>query len=164
MRGMNKVLLIVDMQKGFINKKEYLDLEIKINDLIKKNTYDFYIFTKFINKSNSFYVNILNWKNLTSEDSQRICVTIPKNSLIFEKFGYGLKESQIKKIKEIVSTDNQIDLCGLQTDACVYAISLQLFDNQIFPNILINYTATRNNKEYIKNMLIHQFGKIDEMK
>ena len=59
MRGMNKVLLIVDMQKGFINKKEYLDLEIKINDLIKKNTYDFYIFTKFINKSNSFYVNIL---------------------------------------------------------------------------------------------------------
>ncbi len=161
---MSKVLLIVDMQKGFINKKEYLDLEIKINDLIKKNTYNYYIFTKFINKSDSFYVNILNWKNLTNKDSQRICVTIPKNSLIFEKFGYGLNESQIKRIKEIVSADNQIDICGLQTDACVYAISLQLFDNQIFPNILINYTATTNNKEYIKYMLIHQFGKIDEMK
>lgn len=99
-----------------------------------------------------------------NEESQKICVTMPKNSLVFEKFGYALDKKYVKKIKEIVSTDNQIDLCGLQTDACVYAISLQLFDNQIFPNILINYTATRNNKEYIKNMLIHQFGKIDEMK
>ena len=36
MRGMNKVLLIVDMQKGFINKKIYSDLVVKIDDLIKK--------------------------------------------------------------------------------------------------------------------------------
>lgn len=33
---MNKVLLIVDMQKGFINKKIYSDLVVKIDDLIKK--------------------------------------------------------------------------------------------------------------------------------
>lgn len=160
---MGKVLLIVDMQKGFINKNEYSNLMNKINNLIKRNTYNCYIFTKFINKTDSFYVKKLNWKNLISEESQKICVTIPKNSLIFEKFGYGLNESQIKKIKEIVSTDNQIDICGLQTDACVYAISIQLFDNLIFPNILINYTATSNNNENVKSMLIHQFGTIDEM-
>ncbi len=160
---MGKVLLIVDMQKGFINKNEYSNLINKINNLIKRNTYNYYIFTKFINKTDSFYVKKLNWKNLISEESQKICVTIPKNSLIFEKFGYGLNESQIKKIKEIVSTDNQIDICGLQTDACVYAISIQLFDNLIFPNILINYTATSNNNENVKSMLIHQFGTIDEM-
>ena len=160
---MSKVLLIVDMQKGFINKNEYSNLINKINNLIKRNTYNYYIFTKFINKTDSFYVKKLNWKNLISEESQKICVTIPKNSLIFEKFGYGLNESQIKKIKEIVFTDNQIDICGLQTDACVYAISIQLFDNLIFPNILINYTATSNNNENVKSMLIHQFGTIDEM-
>ncbi len=164
MRGMNKVLLVVDMQTGFINKKLYSELAIKINNLINMDLYDYYIFTKFINTKDSLYVTKLNWKNLISKKSQKICVSIPQNSYIFEKYGYGLKESQIKKIKEIVSTDNQIDICGLQTDACVYAISLQLFDNQIFPNILINYTATENNKEYIKNMLIHQFGKIDKMK
>lgn len=160
---MSKVLLIVDMQKGFINKNEYSNLINKINNLIKRNTYNYYIFTKFINKNNSFYVKKLNWKNLISEESQKICVTIPKNSLIFEKFGYGLDEQHIKKIKEIVSSDKKIDICGLQTDACVYAISLQLFDNLIFPNILINYTATSNNNENVKHMLMHQFGTIDEM-
>ena len=160
---MSKVLLIVDMQKGFINKQEYSNLISKINDLIKRNTYNYYIFTKFINTSDSFYVNKLNWLDLISKESQKICVTIPKNSLVFEKFGYGLVEQHIKKIKEIVASDNKIDICGLQTDACVYAISLQLFDNHIFPNILINYTATSNNNENVKSMLIHQFGKIDEM-
>ena len=57
MRGMNKVLLIEKKKKGFINKKIYSDLVVKIDDLIKKNTYDCYIFTKFINKNNSFFVN-----------------------------------------------------------------------------------------------------------
>lgn len=71
---MSKVLLIVDMQKGFINKKIYSDLVVKIDDLIKKNTYDCYIFTKFINKNNSFFVNKLNWKNLMNEESQKICL------------------------------------------------------------------------------------------
>ena len=160
---MNKVLLIVDMQKGFINKKIYSDLVVKINDLINMNTYDYYIFTKFINKKNSFYVNKLKWKNLITNDSQKICVTMPKNSLVFEKYGYGLDNICVEKIRELVLPDNQIDICGLQTDACVYAIALQLFDNGIYPNILINYTATLNNNEAIKAMLIHQFGKIDEM-
>ena len=100
---------------------------------------------------------------MLSEESQKICVSIPNNNFIFEKNSYGLSQKHIEKIKKLVSTEKTIDICGLQTDACVYAISLQLFDNGIYPNILINYTATLNNNEAIKAMLIHQFGKIDEM-
>lgn len=47
---MSKVLLIVDMQKGFINKKVYSDLLIKINDLIKRNSYDYYILLNSLTK------------------------------------------------------------------------------------------------------------------
>jgi len=51
----------------------------------------------------------------------------------------------------------------LQTDACVYAISFQLWDNGIYPNILINYTATEPKREkQAKQMLVHQFGQVDE--
>ena len=159
---MSKALLIVDMQNGFITKKPYSDLVSKINSLIEKNNYEYYIFTKFINRKNSFYVKKLGWKNLLSEESQKICVSIPHNNFIFEKNGYGLSQKQIEKIKEILSTENNIDICGLQTDACLYAISLQLFDNDIYPNILINYTATLNNNKAVRAMLIHQFGKVDE--
>lgn len=161
---MNKVLLIVDMQYGFMNNAVYCNLTDKINNLINENNYDYYVFTKFINKENSFYVKKLHWHNLMSEESQKICVTIPKNSVIFEKYGYGLDQKYIDKIKELLGKDKQIDVVGLQTDACVYTISLQLFDNKIFPNVLINYTATLNDNEAVKRMLIHQFGKVDERK
>ncbi len=160
---MSKVLLIVDMQNGFVGKKIYSDLIPKINNLINSNRYDYYVFTKFLNKENSFYIKKLNWYNLLSKNSQQICVNIPQNSFIFEKYGYGLTQQHIDKIKEILADNNEIDIVGLQTDACVYAIALQLFDNNIFPNVLINYTATSINIDVVKKILIHQFGKIDEI-
>lgn len=158
---MKKVLLIVDMQNGFLTKPHYVNLQSKINNLIRLNEYDNYIFTKFINKDNSFYETKLNWFELKSQQSQTICVDTPKGSLILKKYGYGLSNEQINQIKAL--NIDSIDICGLQTDACVYAIAFQLFDNGIFPNILINYCQTsleRNN--VVKEILIHQFGTVDE--
>ena len=158
---MKKVLLIVDMQNGFITKPNYKNLQSKINELIKLDDYDIYIFTKFINKDESLYEKKLKWFELKSKESQTICVEMPKNSLIFEKFGYGLSNEQINQIKAL--NIDSIDICGLQTDACVYAIAFQLFDNGIFPNILINYCQTSLERNSIaKEILIHQFGAVDE--
>ena len=158
---MKKTLIIVDMQKGFMSKPNYVNLQSKINELIKLDDYDIYIFTKFINKDESLYEKKLNWFELKSEESQTICVDIPKNSLIFEKFGYGLSNEQINQIKAL--NIDSIDICGLQTDACVYAIAFQLLDNGIFPNIPINYCQTSLERNSIaKEILIHQFGAVDE--
>ncbi len=158
---MNKVLIVVDMQNGFITKPNYEKLKSKIDKLIKKDKYTNYIFTKFINQENSFYETKLGWYALKDEKSQQICVSIPKNSIILDKYGYGLTNQQIATIKNL--NVDSMDICGLQTDACVYAISLQLFDNKIFPNILINYCQTSITRtDAAKEMLIHQFGKVDE--
>ena len=158
---MKKVLLIVDMQNGFITKPNYKNLQSKINGLIKLDDYDNYIFTKFINKDESLYEKKLNWFKLKSEESQTICVDIPENSFILEKYGYGLNNEQINQIKAL--NIDSIDICGLQTDACVYAIAFQLFDNGIFPNILINYCQTSLERNSIaKEIMIHQFGNVDE--
>lgn len=62
-----KVLMIVDMQQGFIkdNNKFLID---KINNLIKSNEYDRYIFTIFKNKKNSLYEKKLKWTRLQSQE------------------------------------------------------------------------------------------------
>ena len=159
---MSKVLLIVDMQNGFMHKDIYSNLIPRVNQLIEKSNYEVYVYTKFINKDNSMQYTNLKWKNLMTKKSQQICVNTPQNSIIFEKSTYGISSSQIKKIKSLLDKENlSVDICGLQTDACVYAISLQLFDHGIFPNVLINYTATENNLSAVTYMLEHQFGKID---
>ena len=158
---MDKILIIVDMQNGFMTRPNYINLQSKINNLIKLNEYDKYIFTKFINKDNSLYETKLNWFELKNKESQTICVDIPENSIVLEKMGYGLSHEQLEQIKSL--DVNSVDICGLQTDACVYAIAFQLFDNGIFPNILINYCQTSLERNSIaKEIMIHQFGNVDE--
>lgn len=136
----------------------------KINDLIKSNIYDKIIFTLFRNKKNSLFERKLNWTRLQSEDEQQIVVDIPNNSIIFEKFGYGIGDKDLHLLKD--NNIKTIDICGVQTDACVYAIALQLFDVGIYPNVLINYTQTVDDKrqQNAKEFLIHQFGAVDEKK
>ena len=51
---------------------------------------------------------------------------------------------------------NSIDICGVKSEACVYAIALQLWDNAIFPNILTNYVHGDVN---MNDIFIKQFGK-----
>lgn len=151
--------MVVDMQLGFMRKAKYRHLVAKVNDLIVNGGYDKIIFTKFRNRGRLFRKK-LNWKHLHSERSQQIVTTCPHNAIIFYKSGYELENQDLEFVKKL--NCEQIDICGIQTDACVYAISLQLFDCGIFPNVLFNYTATYCDKKVLKNLFIHQFGSIDE--
>ena len=153
-----KVLLVVDMQNGFIKNVQYKTLNNKIKSLIVNNSYDKIILTKFINdnEKNSLYQQKIGWKGLKTKEEQEISLDIPKNSIVFEKYGYGLRKEDIEYIKSLNLKD--IDICGVKSEACVYAIALQLWDLGIYPNILINYCLGDID---MKNIYIKQFGGID---
>ena len=153
-----KTLLVVDMQKGFIKGKSYEKLIDKINDLIINGKYEKVLFTKFINDNarNSLYQDKIGWNGLQTKKEQEISLNIPKNAVVFEKNGYGLKQEDLNYIKSL--NIQEIDVCGVKTEACVYAIALQLWDARIYPNILINYVLGDTD---MKNIYIKQFGGID---
>lgn len=158
---MKKVLIVVDMQNGFMNHENYKKLSKKIDEYITKSDYDLFVFTRFVDKENSLRKKYLGAKNMINADEYDLSIKVPKNSVVFNKHGYGLEKENLAKIKKL--NVDTVDICGLQRDACVYAISFQLWDNGIYPNILINYTATDPNREkQAREMLIHQFGKVDE--
>ena len=132
-----KILIVIDMQKGFMTNKNYENLNFKVENLITSSNYDKVIYTKFINKKNSLYETKIKWTGLQDKESQEFSINVPENATIFTKYGYGLTSRQLNQIKRL-GVDS-VDICGLQTTCCVYAISLQLFDIGIYPNILINY-------------------------
>ncbi len=152
-----KVLLVVDMQKGFITNKKYLELNEKINNLILQSNYDKFILTKYINEKskNSFYQDKIGWNKLTTENEQNFSIVIPQNAIILKKYGYGLDREDLDYLKSL--NIKEIDICGLKSEACVYAISLQLWDLGIYPNILANYIAGDVD---MNNIFIKQFGNI----
>lgn len=150
-----KVLLIVDMQKGFMKNYKYKNLNKKINKLISTDIYDKIIFTKFINNEskNKLFQTKLNWHNFRTEEEQSISLEVPDNALIFEKYGYGLQDEDLKYIKSL--NIKEIDICGIKAEACIYAISLQLWDKEIYPNLLPEYILGNQNMQKIYK---HQFA------
>lgn len=92
---------------------------------------------------------------MTTKDEQDFSLNIPKNSIIMEKYGYGLNWQDLDYINSL--DVKKIDICGLKSEACVYAISLQLWDMGIFPNILCKYVEGDVNME---NIFIKQFGNV----
>lgn len=84
-----KVLLIVDMQKGFITNSNKGLIE-NINSQIKSGQYDKIVATKFINKENSNYIKKLNWNAMFNGEETDFAIDLPKNAIIIEKTSYGL--------------------------------------------------------------------------
>ena len=153
-----KNLLVVDMQKGFINQNNSFLID-KINALLKTEKYDNVFYTKFCNNKDSMYVNLLNWEVMIASDERQFAVDVLPNSTIFAKQGYGLKTSHIKKFKQL--NISNIDVCGTDIDACVLSIMFQLFDNKIQPVLLKDYVASSTSKtleQSALNIIKNQFG------
>lgn len=153
-----KTLLVIDMQKGFMKNNRYKALNKRIESLISNSQYDKVIFTKFINNKsqNPLYEQKIGWKGLKTKKEQEFSLKIPTYATIMEKYGYGLEKSNLEYIKSL--NLQEIDVCGVKSEACVYAIALQLWDAGIYPNILINYVMGDTN---MKDVYIKQFGGID---
>ena len=155
LKNIMKNIIIVDMQKGFINQNN-CHLPDKINNYLKQNTFDNIFFTKCINTPKSPYVKILNWNGMIQPEQQELVVFVPNNAKILTNNGYGLCEENIKMFKQLKI--EEMEICGTDTDACCLAIAFNLFDNGIKPIILSDLCASSS-----KNADIH-FNALEIMK
>lgn len=143
-----KNILIVDMQKGFINKNNEFLVE-RINNYLADNCFDNVFYTRYINKPNSPFVNILKWNGMLNQDEQSIVVNQKDHSTIFTKEGYGLSQNMITTLKD--KGIESIEVCGTDKDACVMAIAYNLFDAGIKPIILSSLCASSSSNKNIHN-------------
>ena len=135
-----KKLLIVDVQKGFLN--EDCNFVVKrIENLLKEGNFDQVVATKFVNKQNSAYVEFLDWRQLLTDDEKEIALKLPKNAKIVKKTSYALEEKDFQKL---FKTGDEVFVCGLDFDACVLAICFQLFDHKIQPKVVLDAVASHS--------------------
>lgn len=146
---MNTLLLVIDMQKAFINPNtEYL-IE-KISNLINTNQYNHIVFTRFINTNDSIYVSDLNYYGCIGEDKE--LVIKPDNHKVIDKKVYSSLNSELKNYI-IENNIVKIYLCGINTDCCVLKTAFDLFENEYDFYILKDYCASTNGIEKHNNAL-----------
>lgn len=156
-----KILLIIDLQKEFADKsnnsKNYKKCINFINN--NKNNYDKIFATIFENNknNNSNYINKLNWhecKNINKEKSLEFNID---NINIIKKNEYGDYEF----FKNIFNKEDDINIIGCDSDACVLATCFNLWDLGFNFYILKDYIYTTSetfNNDIILKIINRNFG------
>lgn len=148
---MKNALLVVDMQNGFISENTEM-LPLKIREFIKSHTFDFILFFKFLNKENSNWVKLLNWRGMFSLDETEIVKELKEFSNTdntFEKeatfsvfsskeFLYFLGQNKIEKLF----------ICGLDTHACVLMSVMEAFEKGFNVKVIEDLCIASHGGEY----------------
>lgn len=150
----NKILIVADVQNGFIKTFANADMVNKIINLAESDKFDKVIVTKFINYTGSMYEKCFNWSELKTPEQTELCATLETIAdEAFTKTTYNCVND--KFIELLVQLNNgktpeKVYLCGLDTDACVLATAIGLFEHDIIPVVLEKYCFSTGGYEYHK--------------
>lgn len=135
-----KALIIVDVQPGFLNKRNNYIIK-NIKKIIQKFPYDFYVESVFHTEKGSLWDLQTNWILPKDENfktvSEILKVLPPKNTLHIEKqtksafkgFPNLHRELRKRKIKEV-------HIVGLDANDCVLATACEAFDLSYFTYVI----------------------------
>jgi nicotinamidase-related amidase len=159
---MKTALLVIDVQSYFL-KRSPKELPMRIANYIKSSNYDYIGFTVFRNKDGSNWEKTLGWdKSKRNEDVQLPIdfedLATPENT--FEKYTYSALK-QISLIERLKAEDIEtIDICGIDTDACVLATAYEAFDEGYRTKILFELCYSRANlQEETKSIALRTIQK-----
>jgi nicotinamidase-related amidase len=136
---MEKCLLIIDVQKGFINGHTS-----HIPKLIEELQYSYnYVFaTRFHNPEDSFFRKLIHWNKF--EEGSRECEFAyePKrDTYVIDKTVYScVNDTLLEKLAAL--NIGEVHICGLETDMCVTKNAVDLFEAGIIPIVLSKYCAS----------------------
>lgn len=168
---MNKALIVIDVQKYFLNE-ETKPIVKRIHEFLKKKAdqYSTIYFTVFKNDSNSPLWKISGWDDCTESPDTDACDEIKeftnKNNLFYKNI---LSSAKVPQIKAGLKNNNvsKVDLCGFDTDCCVLATAYDLFDQGIKPVVLENLTWSTSKEKLHKpalQMLKRNVGFVEKVK
>jgi nicotinamidase-related amidase len=140
---MAQPLLIVDVQRGFINDFT-AHLPSRIARLIDTHDFEPILFTRFVNTPNSPYQRLLEWHGCSEPPETEIVpelAAFATDENVFEKRGLtGMPTALAERLER--DGIGEINVVGLDTDMCVLKIALDLFDADIEPVVLVDCCAS----------------------
>lgn len=144
MLKMNKALLIVDVQNGFINEKT-MHIPALVEEL--QFQYDLVIATRFVNLPNSQYRRLIKWNRFSpGSDDIELAFRPKDDAIVVDKFIYTCIDEDFMELLKEHDID-AVDVCGIDTDICVTKCAVDLFERDITPFVLKDYCATHAGRD-----------------
>lgn len=140
-----KCLIVIDVQNGFVSNRTEMILP-KLDQLMTQFKDGLIIATQFINVEESGFTNIMHWGRLKSApETDVIPFVAEKATKIVQKTTYS---ACTESVLELLQYNNisEVYLAGIDTDCCVLATAIELFDRNIRPIVLAQYCASNGGK------------------
>ena len=146
---MKNVLVVIDLQVGFINDKT-IKVANNIRDLLDSGEYSAVIATKFTNMPGSSFELFLGWKGMLEEEEKELLPFVEEYAdCVISKCSYSCVNTNF--IQSLVafygSLPEEVTLVGVDTDACVLATAIDLFEMGIKPIIIEDCVGSSGGEE-----------------
>jgi nicotinamidase-related amidase len=141
-------LVIVDVQRGFVAEggghlveaiAAYLDAH--------RDRYALIIATRFLNHPGSLYESQRDWRAMMGGSPVELLPEIvDRADRILDKSGLAPHRDELWDALDAEAIE-RVHLCGLDTDQCVLATALLLWDEEMVPTILADLCASSGGEE-----------------
>ena len=141
-----KCLLVIDVQNGFVSDTTRFVLP-RLQQLITEFSEGPIIATKFVNLDGTGFTDIMHWGRLKEEPETALIPFVEQgSSVIMEKNTYT---AYIPEVSELLKKNDihEVFLAGIDTDCCVLATAISLFEHNVRPIVLEYYCASNGGQE-----------------
>jgi nicotinamidase-related amidase len=133
----SRALIVVDVQEGFVTPETEATVPRIVGHLQARGArYAAVIATRFVNLPGSLYVTERDWDEMTSGPDTRLVPDVGACAdIVLPK--HGLAPDRDELLSTLRRADcGRVELCGFDTDQCVLATALLLWDAGIAPRVL----------------------------
>jgi nicotinamidase-related amidase len=132
-----RALVIVDVQRGFVVPHTAPTVPAIVRFIERqRDRYARVIATRFVNRPGSLYETERDWREMMPGSQAELLPEVARAAdAVMPK--HGLAPDREKLIATLRDGDvRTVDLCGFDTDQCVLATALLLWDASIVPRVL----------------------------
>ena len=138
-------LLIIDVQKGFINDATR-HIPARVTDLARN--YDQIIVTRFINREGSAHRRLIHWDRFApGSDDMALAFEPPAGAAIMDKSVYSCVDAGFLAHLKLIAAE-EVHICGIATDNCVLKCAVDLFESGFRPVVLADCCASHAGEDY----------------
>lgn len=148
---MKNILLLIDVQQGFIVKGNNDTIVNNIDNLIDSGIFDCIISTVYKNTPDNVIIKLMGWDKMMDKDEQSVVgqATLHSNHFV-EKNQYSAYTEQVL---DILKTENDgilpenIFIAGFDTECCVLKTAVDFFEAGIRPIVLSHYCGASSGED-----------------
>lgn len=139
----NPVLIVIDMQNGFLGEKSrhVIDRVVRVVSECTQRSIPA-LFTRFYNREGSPYESLIGWTRLRSEEETEITEELsPFPARIIDKDFYSAFTSDFEQLLREKGWKTLI-ICGVATESCVMKTAADAFERNLTPVVISDACAS----------------------